>query len=134
MTGMAEGAQARKLAVECKGDDDVRFAVYTVFDGGCGSDGVGGDGGIALSNGDRAGEAVGEDGYDVAESGWRLVVDLNGGGSRAAELAPWFPLVESGVGEFESVGEGIDFKTPCSEQFCVFVLGLFPLEVGSDSV
>ena len=131
---MAEGAQARKLAVECKGNDDVCFAVYTVFNSGRGSDGVGGNGGIALSNGDRAGEAVGEDGYDVAESGWRLVVDLNGGGSRAAELAPWFPLVESGIGEFESVGEGIDFKAPCSEQFCVLVLGLFPLEVGSDSV
>jgi len=92
MTGMAEGAQARKLAVECEGDDDVRLTVYTALDGGCGSDGVGGDGGIALSNGDWAGEAVGEDGYDVAESGWRLVVDLDGGGSRVAELAPWFPL------------------------------------------
>ena len=131
---MAEGAQARKLAAECEGNDDVRLTVYTAVDGGCGSDGVGGNGGIALSNGDGAGEAVGEDGYDVAESGWRLVVDLNEGGSGAAKLAPWFPLVESGIGEFESVGEGIDFKTPCSEQFCVLVLGLFPLEVGSDSV
>ena len=79
-----------------------------------------------MSNADRAGEAAGEDGDDVAEGGWRLVIDLNEGGSGTAELAPCFPLVESGIGEFESVGEGIDFKAPCSEQFCVLVLGLFP--------
>ena len=117
---MAEGAQARKLAVECKGDDDVRFAVYTVFDGGCGSDGVRGNGGIALSNGDRAGEAVGEDGYDVAESGWSLVVDLDGGGSRTAELAPWFPLVRAALASLKAlVRESISRRHAASSFACL---------------